>query len=381
MTYKSVDDIQNLLAETVFKHTESKKKAAGRALGTIVEIITYYLLDAWGVSKAVIIEQGVQEYGNPSISHNLEYSLHPVLYHENLALSLKNIPITGNKVLEKLKEIKFPLQGLIKKNNVLLSRDLILRNACLIANSNNSKLTCMLKELKNNELNIDCSLKHDKPYAIVECKRVGVEEGARKGPQTIEKAKQGAYVAKTVSSLQKIRTPSGEQYGVMIFSNGQNIIKPYSTFLNEIMNSEKQDLLMKFIMTIGVVSNHGNWFTSKNQNKELLVLAQSYDWLLFLSDEGLSTFVHEVLHEPDEYLSVAKKAFLLSYAANKKSNQFTKVKIALDAHFALRNYFKKNLKKVQSWFNIITPENKDIQELREQINLLANKPWSKILEQ
>ena len=40
------------------------------------------------------------------------------------------------------------------------------------------------------------------PFAIFECKRVGVEEGMRKGPQTIEKAKQGAYVARSVSSLQ-----------------------------------------------------------------------------------------------------------------------------------------------------------------------------------
>ena len=32
----------------------------------------------------------------------------------------------------------------------------------------------------------------DEPFAIFECKRVGVEEGMRKGPQRIEKAKQGA---------------------------------------------------------------------------------------------------------------------------------------------------------------------------------------------
>ena len=42
-----------------------------------------------------------------------------------------------------------------------------------------------------------------RPFAIFECKRVGVEEGMRKGPQTIQKAKQGAYVARTVSALQK----------------------------------------------------------------------------------------------------------------------------------------------------------------------------------
>ena len=50
---------------------------------------------------------------------------------------------------------------------------------------------------------------------MFECKRVGVEEGNKKGPQTIEKAKQGAYVARTVSSLQKIRIDSGELHGVI----------------------------------------------------------------------------------------------------------------------------------------------------------------------
>ena len=54
-----------------------------------------------------------------------------------------------------------------------------------------------------------------KSYAIFECKRVGVEEGSKKGPQTIEKAKQGAYVARTASSLQKIRTDSGEKFGII----------------------------------------------------------------------------------------------------------------------------------------------------------------------
>jgi hypothetical protein len=39
-----------------------------------------------------------------------------------------------------------------------------------------------------------------KPYAMIECKRVGIEEGTTKGPQTIEKAKQGAYVAGTAFS-------------------------------------------------------------------------------------------------------------------------------------------------------------------------------------
>lgn len=41
MPYKSVDKLQKVLAEDIFEHTKDPKKAAGRALGTIVEIITY----------------------------------------------------------------------------------------------------------------------------------------------------------------------------------------------------------------------------------------------------------------------------------------------------------------------------------------------------
>ncbi len=40
----------------------------------------------------------------------------------------------------------------------------------------------------------------------------------KKGPQTIEKAKQGAYVAKSVSNLQRVRLNDGSQGGVLITS-------------------------------------------------------------------------------------------------------------------------------------------------------------------
>jgi hypothetical protein len=39
MAYESVDQLQKTLAETVFTYAEDKKKAAGRALVTLVEII------------------------------------------------------------------------------------------------------------------------------------------------------------------------------------------------------------------------------------------------------------------------------------------------------------------------------------------------------
>ena len=47
MPYPSIDELQKTLSGTVFQHTLDAKKAAGRALGTLIEIITYYLLNEW----------------------------------------------------------------------------------------------------------------------------------------------------------------------------------------------------------------------------------------------------------------------------------------------------------------------------------------------
>ena len=70
----------------------------------------------------------------------------------------------------------------------------------------------------------------------------------------------------------------------------------------EVIASDNPELLSHFVLTIGVVSNHGNWFTSENHNKELKVLAQSYDWLLFLTDAGIAQFIDEVLLHPKRSL-------------------------------------------------------------------------------
>lgn len=53
MGYDSVDKLQNLLASEVFHYTNDRKKAAGRALGTFVELITYYLIRNWGLTGGI----------------------------------------------------------------------------------------------------------------------------------------------------------------------------------------------------------------------------------------------------------------------------------------------------------------------------------------
>jgi hypothetical protein len=215
----------------------------------------------------------------------------------------------------------------------------------------------------------------NKPFAMFECKRVGVEEGMRKGPQTIKKAKQGSYVARTVSSLQRIRYSNGNLGGIIQKQDGSFIIEDYYTILNKLITSNDLRALNDFILTVGIISNHGNWFTSENQNKELKVLGQSYDWLIFLTDNGIGEFITDLLINPKKENMPIKEAFSKSYSKLKKGNVFTKVKIDYYADIALMNYFKKNESKIESWFNVITPKNRKLIDLKKELKILSCKNW------
>lgn len=393
MAYESVDKLQKVLAEEIFSHTKDPKKAAGRALGTFIEIITYYLLKTWGFNHQTSIERGLEEYGNPAISHNVEFSLHPVIREHILAIDKGDKTITAN-VIKKALEAENKFDVSVYKNKFvshLLTKEGILRNAYTMTKSDDSYLLCSIKENKHDndviELHIYEQMK--KAYAIFECKRVGVEEGMTKGPQTIEKAKQGAYVARTASSLQKIRNESGELYGIIYKSDNTYFMKPYVELMEDVIYSNDHELLRRFILTVGVVSNHGNWikrnssgtfdFSDENFQKELLVLAQSYDWLLFLTDQGLSEFIDNLLLNPVEEFEPVKKAFLSSYLQDKKKNQFTKVQMNIDADRILLDFFSKNLATIESWFKVISPKDKELLTLKDELTELNNKNWKEIL--
>jgi hypothetical protein len=346
MSYESVDQLQKVLAKNVFHYAKDSKKAAGRALGTIVEIITFYLLKTWDLTAFISIEKQIPEYGNPDIKHNVEYTLHPVLRTYQVELPDDGSSITARRTLKAL-EHSLGSESFQSVNKNLLSSDGILRNACTIGTIDDANLVAFITGRTKGKIEINVYKQSNKPFAIFECKRVGVEEGTKKGPQTIEKAKQGAYVARTVSALQKVRLPSGELYGIIYKKNNIPYSKPYNELLEEVINSHDPELLTRFILTVGVVSNHGNWFTGKERNKELKVLAQSYDWLIFLTDPGIREFIDELILNPSSEYADAKKAFLASYYAGKKKNQFTKVQINIGADRALLKYFSKNLRRIE----------------------------------
>lgn len=373
MSYQSIDSLQNVLKNDVFSHTKDAKKAAGRALGTMVEIITYYLLREWGLCDYISIERGLPEFGDEEICHNVVFTLHPLLNLSEIKLE-DCYPLTTSKIIKVLGEdVKESFS--LKKSNKLIDTNNVLRNSCLLAENEEVLLVANLCRNKEGQY-IHVAKQYHSPFAMVECKRVGVEEGCKKGPQTIEKAKQGAYVAQMTSSLQKVWL-NGQRYG-LICKDGKTLIKPYDKLLNEIVNNYKP--LKKFTLSIGIVSNHGNWFTAENKNKEIKVLANSYDWLLFLTDAGLSEFVTSLLLNPNSKHQVVKEAFISSYKEGKKTNVFTKTKIEKDAHDALCEYFSKNIEKIEGWFNVITPEHCSLSNLKTALLNMAHKKWEEVYD-
>jgi len=363
--YESLDVLQKTLSDSVFHYANDRKKAAGRALGTLIEIITYYTLHTWKLSDHIVIEKKIPEFANSDIWHNVEFSLHSVLSRSGLNLSL-SLPVTSSKIAK-----HYGKPDRVSKNQVL-SRNLTKRNASVLGETENEILVANLNNFDGAKSSIKiCHLSSD-PFAIFECKRVGVEEGMKKGPQTIEKAKQGAYVARSVSSLQKVRLRDGSFHGIIEDENGRLHYGSYSSMMRKIIDSPSG--FPGFILTIGIVSNHGNWFTSDNPNKELLVLAQSYDWLLFLEDNGLAKFIDDLLLNPSSEFYAARETFMASYGKNIK-NRFTKVSMDINADRALKKYFSRYQKKIDKWFKIISPKEGDLSLLRSDLNTLAGRKY------
>ena len=362
MQYQSIDNMQKTLSNTVFAHTDAPKKAAGRALGTMIEIIGFYLLKTWGHEYTIAIEKPLFEYAN-DISHNVEFT-----FHRNKFIGKLDTPqsssITSTWLFNSLNAEN---KGVFTKANRNLLKNDVIKNACTFATSNSAFCNAYFTQDKKNILLYELT---NRPFEMCECKRVGVEEGNKKGPQTIEKAKQGSYVARAVSSIQRVRAKNGQVGGVIERNGKFEFHDNYYTLIENAVLNRESEILANFILTIGIVSNHGNWFTSENQNKELKVLAQSYDWLLFLTDNGLATFIEKLLLTDD--FKPIQTAFAKSYEKGKKSNKFTKSNMDNAAGSALTQYFSENIKTIETWFNVITPHDKNLENLNKILKILHN---------
>lgn len=309
-----VDSVQQNLAESVFYYSKDRKKAAGRAMGTLVELITYYTLWSWNLASHVLIERRVPEFGNSDIQHNVEFTLHPVLKRHYIEFPTESLPVTGLKIqrqLGLLVDQKF-------KSTQVLSKNLVKRNSAVIHESTSCIYVADVVEYNKSRCKLEIRELRNSPLAVVECKRVGVEQGMTKGPTTIEKAKQGAYVARTISALQKVRLMDGTMYGIIERQDGELVVSLYSELMKKLIIEADSGKYPDFILTIGIVSNHGNWFTSNSQNKELRVLAASFDWLLFLTDVGLLNFVNQFILHPSKILNRFPKHFWKVTVANEE---------------------------------------------------------------
>lgn len=145
-----------------------------------------------------MIERAVPEFANPGIVHNVEFSLHPIRAQHKPTFAPPPLPLTAAKVQERL---PFLHDSIIRPTQVL-ARNKVKRNATVLAENEYGPVVANIDSLTDSRCDLTVSELRAHPLAIFECKRVGVEEGMRKGPQTIEKAKQGAYVARSLSSLQ-----------------------------------------------------------------------------------------------------------------------------------------------------------------------------------
>lgn len=112
------------------------------------------------------------------------------------------------------------------------------------------------------------------------------------------------------------------------------------------------------------------------------VLAQSYDWLLFLTDEGLAEFIIDLLRSPRPEYAAVRNAFIASYPPSggpKATNAFTKKHMEQAAHLALDAYFAAHIDKIERWFNVISPQRGTLQDLKHILKTLKNKDWRLIL--
>ena len=102
-------------------------------------------------------------------------------------------------------------------------------------------------------------------------------------------------------------------------------------------------------------------------------MAQSYDWLLFLTDHGLSKFIGDLLLNPSARYKPASDAFRKSYSGRKGVNRFTKVRIDVDADKTLQHYFSQHKEEIEEWFNVIAPKDGTLGSLQTDLRTLANR--------
>ena len=173
MSFPSVDELQKALATNVFKDSSAAKKAAGRALGVLVELITFYMLRDWELDDDLAIERGLPEYGNSDITHNVEFSLHPAGTTHRVPVLDATKTITARQIFLACDKAKLDLSSAERRTTALLRKD-VLRHSATFADEADG---FWIANTTGTDPNMRITRLRTAPYAMFECKRVGIEEG------------------------------------------------------------------------------------------------------------------------------------------------------------------------------------------------------------
>ena len=355
--------VQKQLEETIFYERRDSYKAAGRALGTIQEIIVYFLFEAFELGDRLNLEYPLPEYGRLDIVHNVEFSVHPLISKEAMELTSrvnKGLRFPA-KLKREYKEFLYSIKSSVKllEKNKQFDRETIIINPCYITNisqwkGNNIFIGKFLNEKEG--LFLKCL---SQPIAFIECKRVGLEQGTSTGPQTIEKAKQSSYVALRCSKLQKLFTPDGV-IGYLSLDKGYEIDE-YDKLWIRILKSKNRNLLKNIIRSIIFISNHINWYVDGKEKKDLHIINQSHDWSIWLKDDAISEFVNEFLLPP----GVIRNTFYNNYVERKKGGTFfTKKRLDKEVYQIFLEFFTEERDNIAAnWLEILNPVGKTFKDL------------------
>jgi len=356
----TVDDLQQQLMNEFFDRKRSPKKAAGRALGVIQEVITYYTLRSMGVYKSVFLEGRLPEYNptKPALTHNAEFTIHNVVEEQEVELDkttigdkeysyyLKEISGLEKDVNEQLVErlyeggIRLFAVPIGKKSELDFRHEGIMRVAEWISESRGQ-----------------VRVLQQRPVAYVECKRVGLEEGTTSGPQTIEKAKQAAYVAGHSSAIQGLRGPLTKHGTYYDTDQEQWIVKLYEDIWNDIINRDLE--VEHAIRSIIFVGNHVNWYPGGDMSKDLQVMVDNHDWAVWVEDNALVDFSTEFLFARN---SKVGEAFRMHHSDDRSSGvrYFSKQSIWEPAHRELLDFFESKFDHVRDdWFRVLGRDGED----------------------
>jgi hypothetical protein len=376
----SVDDVQKILMDKIFSKSEASKKAAGRALGTIQEIIVWLLLDAHGLGNRTILEYRLPEYARPHITHNVEFSINPQRKVEQVRLESelhKTIKLPQS-IIDRHSVQKTSLNRSVRviDHNSQFQRPVRLINPSFVKNVEEWQADALYfgQYIDNNQGSVVSVSKM--PVAFIESKRVGLEVGTTTGPQTIEKAKQGSYTALRCSKLQKVFLPK-MTCGVIAKNVGEQIkLRPYDEVWEEIIASKDIELLNGIIRSVIFLSDHINWYVNGIAKKDLTILQQSYDWTIWINDQGLVNFVTDCILGNEEVFG----AFSRNYTERTPGSLgfFTKNRIDDRVYRILLSYFNRNLQRIlKDWLCVLGPSGKQFSDLVTELKVILSLVESK----